>query len=183
MHTHTHTHTHTTHKQTNTGLVSLQSVQFFKTWWVILDIHFWSLHLWHHHLAASHTVLIYNDTWTLGALSLLSKILAHTCISNDHLLWSSQMKEKSFIIQIPTNNIQTHLVLLILTHHTLWYWVQDPHILNILVYNFCDALRQCIFYTDYKIHLNLASSNILTGLPEDGHVGRTMLEYNKIQMW
>jgi len=93
------------------------------------------------------------------------------------------MKEKSFIIQIPKNNIQTHLVLLILTHHTLWYLVWDPDILNILAYNFRDALRQCIFYTYYKIHLNLESSNILNGLPKDGHVGRTMLEYNKIQMW
>jgi hypothetical protein len=92
------------------------------------------------------------------------------------------MKEKSFIIQISTNNIRTHLGLLILTHYTLWYLVRDPHILSILAYNFCDVLRQCIFYSYYKIHLKLETSNVLTDLPEDGHVGRAMLEYNKIQM-
>jgi hypothetical protein len=56
-------------------------------------------------------------------------------------LWSSQTKEKLFIIKISTNNIWTHLGLLILTHYTLWYLVWDPHILNILAYNFCDVLR------------------------------------------
>jgi len=60
------------------------------------------------------------------------------------------MKEKSFIIQISTNNIRNHLGLLILTHYTLWYIVQDPHILNILAYNFCDVLCQCT-WADYLI--------------------------------
>lgn len=92
------------------------------------------------------------------------------------------MKQKSFIIQISTNNIRTHLGLLILKHYTLWYLVWDPNNLNILAYNSCDVLCQCIFYSYYKVHLKLETSNVLTDLPEDGHVGRTMLEYNKIQM-
>lgn len=103
-----------------------------------------------------------------------------TCTSYDLSLWSSQMKEKSFIIKIPKTNIWTHLGLLILIHYTLWFLVvRDPHI---LAYNFYDVLCQCAFYLYYKIHLNLGISNILTDLPEDGHVGRTMLEDNKTQM-
>jgi hypothetical protein len=64
----------------------------------------------------------------------------------------------------------------------MWFLVRDPYILNILVYNFYDVLHQCAFYLYYKIHLNLGTSNILIDLPEDGHVGRTMLEDNKTQM-
>jgi len=52
--------------------------------------------------------------------------------------------------------------------------------LNILAYSFCDLLCQCVFYSYYKIHLKLETSDLID-LPEDGHVNRTMLEYNKIQ--